>query len=75
MITAFGFQNLMVPVMIGFQIVKSLLFAMFLPSVLGNLGRFVGEGVKFLSSSQQFRHPGEIDNGNVGQMEDFEFKV
>ncbi|KAK6618813.1 hypothetical protein RUM43_013204 [Polyplax serrata] len=61
----------MVPVMIGVQLVKSVLFAMFLPSLLGNLGRVVGEGVKFLSS-QGYRSPTGADN--MGQMEDFEFK-
>lgn len=73
-VAAFGLNKLMVPVMIGVQIVKSVLFAMFLPSLLGNLGRVVGEGVKYLSSQGYGRHPNDI-GGHMGQMEDFEFKV
>lgn len=63
----------MVPVMIGVQLVKSVLLAMFLPSVLGGLGRFLSESVKYLSS-QRFQHPSGMGN-SLGHMEDFDFKV
>lgn len=42
------------PVFIGFQLVKTVLLALFLPSILGSLGKIVGKG---LSSVSSFGHP------------------
>lgn len=41
---AFGLKKLLLPIFIGAQIVKSILIAMFLPSILGSVGKLVGKG-------------------------------
>ncbi|KRT84298.1 hypothetical protein AMK59_2386 [Oryctes borbonicus] len=69
---AFALKKLLLPVFIGAQIVKSLLIAMFLPSILGSLGKLLGKGLSSVSgisgSSGGF-------GGGAGQpVEDFEFK-
>ncbi|KAL0277524.1 UNVERIFIED_CONTAM: hypothetical protein PYX00_004775 [Menopon gallinae] len=73
---AFGLKKLMLPFMIGAQIVKSVLIAMFLPSIIGGIGRLVGKGVTgFASASNGFGQPyGQANNMMHGQMEDFDFK-
>jgi hypothetical protein len=53
---------------IGAQIVKSVLIAMFLPSILGGLGKLVGKGVSTFASASGSSGP---SNNNV---DDFEFK-
>lgn len=69
---SFGLKKLMLPFFIGAQILKSVLIAMFLPSILGGIGKLVGKGVSsFASASNGFGHP---HNNNMGQMEDFDFK-
>lgn len=71
---AFGLKKLMLPFFIGAQIVKSVLIAMFLPSILGGIGKLVGKGVtSFASASNGFGHPNQANQ--AGQMEDFDFKV
>lgn len=78
---AFGLQKLMLPFMIGAQIVKSVLIAMFLPSIIGGIGKLVGKGVSgFATASNGFGQPygqsyGQANSMMHGQMEDFEFKV
>lgn len=65
---AFGLKKLLLPVFIGAQIVKSVLIAMFLPSILGSLGKLVGKGlsqVSGVSGSSGHQHQ---------PLEDFEFK-
>jgi hypothetical protein len=56
------------PIFIGGQIVKSVLIAMFLPSILGGLGKLVGKGVATFASASGSSGP---SNNNV---DDFEFK-
>lgn len=51
-----GFKKFMWPVFIGMQVAKTVLIAMFLPSIIGSLGKIVGKGaIKFhLLSSNPF---------------------
>ncbi|XP_058793656.1 uncharacterized protein LOC131665636 isoform X2 [Phymastichus coffea] len=63
---AFGLKKLLLPIFIGVQIVKSILIALFLPSIIGSLGKIVGKGVS--SFAQSSHQPGQ-------QMEEnYEFK-
>lgn len=76
---AFALKKLLLPVFIGAQIVKSLLIAMFLPSILGSLGKLLGKGLSSVSgvsgSSGGLGSLGGLGGGGGGQMvEDFEFK-
>ncbi|GLH10663.1 Uncharacterized protein GBIM_15576 [Gryllus bimaculatus] len=48
---AFALKKLLLPIIIGGQIVKSVLIAMFLPSILGGLGKLVGKGVSTFASA------------------------
>ncbi|PSN43135.1 hypothetical protein C0J52_17080 [Blattella germanica] len=65
---AFGLKKLLLPLFIGAQIVKSVLIAMFLPSILGGLGKLVGKGVTTFASASGSSGP---SSNNV---DDFEFK-
>ncbi|KDQ95176.1 hypothetical protein L798_05744 [Zootermopsis nevadensis] len=65
---AFGLKKLLLPIFLGAQIVKSVLIAMFLPSILGGLGKLVGKGVSTFASASGSSGP---SNNNV---DDFEFK-
>jgi hypothetical protein len=56
------------PLFIGAQIVKSVLIAMFLPSILGGLGKLVGKGVSTFASASG---SSGTSNNNVDV---FEFK-
>lgn len=42
-----GFKKMMWPLFIGVQVVKTVLLAMFLPSILGSIGKMVGKGNVF----------------------------
>lgn len=64
---AFGLKKLLLPLFIGAQIVKSVLIAMFLPSILGSLGKLVGKGLSQVSGVSG-------SSGHHQQIEDFEFK-
>jgi len=73
---AFGLKKLLLPVFIGFQIVKSVLIAMFLPSILGSVGKLVGKGVTTLASASG--GAGGLSGGGAlhgDTMDDFDFKV
>lgn len=62
--------KLLLPVFLGAQIIKSVLLALFLPSIIGNVGKLLGKGLSSISGnsgSSGFGHGQE-------QMEDFEFK-
>uniref|UniRef100_A0A182VSB7 Protein osiris 24 n=1 Tax=Anopheles minimus TaxID=112268 RepID=A0A182VSB7_9DIPT len=59
-----GMKKLLWPVMIGLQIVKTVLVMMFLPSIIGSLGKIVGKG---LSSVSGLSHP-------VQTVDDLDFK-
>lgn len=41
---AFGLKKLLLPLILGAQIVKSILIALFLPSIIGSIGKIVGKG-------------------------------
>ncbi|XP_044271469.1 uncharacterized protein LOC123015662 [Tribolium madens] len=68
---AFALKKLLLPVFIGAQLVKSVLIAMFLPSILGGLGKVLGKG---LSTFSGISGASAGINNNHGQVEDFEFK-
>lgn len=63
---AFGIKKLLLPVFIGAQIVKSVLIAMFLPTILSGFTKLVGKGLSSFSGASS--HP------SPQQMEDFDFK-
>ncbi|XP_028176423.1 uncharacterized protein LOC114364453 isoform X1 [Ostrinia furnacalis] len=56
---SFGLNKFFVPLLIGGQVLlKSILFAMFLPSILGSFGKILGKGISQLSaSSSQASYP------------------
>lgn len=64
-------KKLLLPVFIGAQLVKSVLIAMFLPSLLGSLGKLVGKGLSTFSGVSGASAGINNNNNNV---EDFEFK-
>ncbi|XP_025269716.1 uncharacterized protein LOC105254628 isoform X2 [Camponotus floridanus] len=63
---SFGLKKLFLPLLFGVQIIKSILLALFLPSIIGSIGNIVGKGV---SSFAQSSH-----NPAVVPEENFEFK-
>ncbi|XP_049823531.1 uncharacterized protein LOC109606352 [Aethina tumida] len=67
---AFALKKLLLPVFIGAQLIKSVLIAMFLPSILGSLGKLVGKGLSTFSGVSGASTG--INNNN--HVEDFEFK-
>ncbi|KAL4149253.1 hypothetical protein QTP88_003234 [Uroleucon formosanum] len=67
---AFGLKKLLLPIIIGVQIVKSVALAALLPTLLGSVGKVVSKGVSnFASSSSHFGHSAGSDG-----LSDFEFK-
>ncbi|KYN39941.1 hypothetical protein ALC56_05709 [Trachymyrmex septentrionalis] len=64
---AFGLKKLLLPLFFGVQIIKSVLLALFLPSIIGSIGNIVGKGV---SSFAQSSHPAPV----AASEENFEFK-
>lgn len=69
---AFFLKKLLLPVFIVAQIFKSVLIAMFLPSILGSLGKLVGKGLSTVSGVSGSSNSGFGNQNN--QIEDFEFK-
>ncbi|CAH1973348.1 unnamed protein product [Acanthoscelides obtectus] len=69
---AFALKKLLLPVFIGAQLVKSILIAMFLPSILGGLGKIVGKGLSTFSGLSGASTG--INHATPEPMEDFEFK-
>ncbi|CAG9760710.1 unnamed protein product [Ceutorhynchus assimilis] len=71
-ILAFFLKKLMLPVIFGTQIIKSALIAMFLPTILGGIGKLAGKGLSTFSglsaASTGYHRPQQQE------MEDFEFK-
>ncbi|XP_011505162.1 PREDICTED: uncharacterized protein LOC105367982 [Ceratosolen solmsi marchali] len=62
----FGLKKLLLPIFIGAQIIKSILIALFLPSIIGSLGKIVGKGVTSFAQSSQ--------NPQQALEENYEFK-
>lgn len=69
---AFALKKLLLPVVIGAQLLKSVLLAMFLPSILGGLGKIVGKGLSTFSGISGASTG--INNHHPQQLEEFEFK-
>ncbi|XP_014601826.1 PREDICTED: uncharacterized protein LOC106785680 isoform X2 [Polistes canadensis] len=63
---AFGLKKLLLPLFFGVQILKSVLLALFLPSIIGSIGNIVGKGVSSFTQSSQ--------TATVAPEENFEFK-
>ncbi|CAG9860658.1 unnamed protein product [Phyllotreta striolata] len=68
---ALGLKKLLLPFVIGAQLIKSVIIAMFLPSILGGLGKIVGKG---LSTFSGISGASTGFNNQQTQLEDFEFK-
>ncbi|CAH4036941.1 unnamed protein product [Pieris brassicae] len=55
---SFGLKKFFLPLLIGMQVFKSILLAMFLPSILGSFGKILGKGISTLSAtSSQASYP------------------
>ncbi|KAF5290236.1 hypothetical protein FQA39_LY14790 [Lamprigera yunnana] len=67
---AFALKKMLLPVFLGAQIIKSVLIALFLPSLIGSVGKLLGKGLSTFSGSSGASGFG---HGN-DQIEDFEFK-
>ncbi|KAJ0170898.1 hypothetical protein K1T71_013670 [Dendrolimus kikuchii] len=66
---SFGLNKFFVPLLIGGQLIfKSILLAMFLPSILGSFGKILGKGISQLSaaSSQASYPPMNADTDQTG---------
>ncbi|XP_038219538.1 uncharacterized protein LOC119837834 [Zerene cesonia] len=61
---SFGLKKFFLPLLIGMQVFKSILLAMFLPSILGSFGKILGKGISHLSatSSQASYPPANADD-------------
>lgn len=69
---AFALKKLLLPVIIGAQLLKSVMLAMFLPSLLGGLGKIVGKGLSTFSGISGASTG--INNNHQQQPEEFDFK-
>ncbi|XP_044754757.1 uncharacterized protein LOC123313800 isoform X1 [Coccinella septempunctata] len=68
---AFALKKLLLPVFIGAQLLKSVMIAMFLPSIIGGLGKFLGKGLSTFSGISQ-ASTGYSPHNQAA--EEFEFK-
>jgi len=57
---AFGLKKLLLPIIIGAQILKSIAFAALLPTLLGTVGKVVSKGTYYTKS------PPSIQRNNHG---------
>ncbi|XP_076677541.1 protein Osi24 [Andrena cerasifolii] len=48
---AFGLKKLLLPLIFGVQVIKSILLALFLPSIIGSIGNILGKGVSSFAQS------------------------
>lgn len=53
---AFGLKKLLLPLFFGVQIIKSVLLALFLPSIIGSIGNIVGKGTYFAINKSYYKH-------------------
>lgn len=59
------------PLFLGLQVVKTVVLVLFLPSIIGSVGKIVGKGLPSLSGTfSQFSQPG----ANTETIDDLEFK-
>ncbi|KAG6459416.1 uncharacterized protein LOC115449453 [Manduca sexta] len=65
---SFGINKFFLPILIAGQVlIKSVLFAMFLPSILGSFGKILGKGISQLSAtSSQASYPPANGDDQVG---------
>lgn len=66
-----GLKKFMWPLFIGLQVVKTALLVLFLPSIIGSVGKIVGKGLPSLSGTfSQFSQP----TAHVESVDDLDFK-
>ncbi|XP_064074888.1 uncharacterized protein LOC113398107 [Vanessa tameamea] len=72
---SFGLKKFFLPLLIGAQVFKSILLAMFLPSILGSFGKILGKGISHLSaaSSQASYPPANGDDQTAYNNENKDF--
>ena len=70
---AFALKKMLLPLVLGAQVIKSILIAIFLPSILGGIGKFLGKGLKKVSSSGFPNSSGFDLNGQDTAFKDFNF--
>ncbi|XP_057652259.1 uncharacterized protein LOC130891487 [Diorhabda carinulata] len=68
----FALKKLLLPFFIGAQLIKSVIIAMLLPSILGGLGKIVGKGLSTFSGISGASSG--LNQQPQNQLEDFEFK-
>lgn len=62
---AFGLKKLMLPLMFVAHIVKSMLFALFLPSIIGSVGKILEKGDRLIQKiSMTVILPGSVKKKN-----------
>jgi hypothetical protein len=59
---AFALKKLLLPLFFGVQIIKSVLLALFLPSIIGSIGNIVGKGMCIA-----FNEPIQVSLHNVAR--------
>ncbi|XP_025833026.1 uncharacterized protein LOC112905239, partial [Agrilus planipennis] len=69
---AFALKKLLLPLVFGAQVIKSLLIILFLPSLVGSLGKLLGKGLSTVSGISGASGLGQHTNNQV--IEEFEFK-
>ncbi|KAJ8715440.1 hypothetical protein PYW07_009922 [Mythimna separata] len=69
---SFGLNKIFIPILIGGQVlIKTILFAMFLPSILGSFGKMLSKGLSTISaSSSQASYPPVNAEDQVGYNSD-----
>ncbi|KAG8262566.1 hypothetical protein J6590_051054 [Homalodisca vitripennis] len=67
---AFGLKKLLLPLFIGAQVVKSVLLAMFLPSIIGGIAKLMGKGLTSVAQSSS----SSGSSGGADTISDFDFK-
>lgn len=66
-----GLKKFMWPFFIGLQVVKTVVLVLFLPSIIGSVGKIVGKGLPSLSGTVAgFSQP----QANVETIDDLDFK-
>lgn len=68
---AFGLKKLLLPLFIGAQIVKSVMLAMFLPSIIGGIAKLMGKGLTSVAHSSS----SSANSQGADTITDFDFKV
>lgn len=66
-----GLKKFMWPLFIGLQVIKTVVLVLFLPSIIGSVGKIVGKGLPSLSGTVAgFSQP----HANTETIDDLDFK-